>query len=163
MLDFSYVKTERDKAKRFSESIADAATNQRRLFDEDPNQCIGEDPLAGDETGPASSSTRLISDGSRKVCLLMFGQQVITLDGARLGQAKDLSERKMGILMSSISLPAKSVSKLAGAITKGIPGDRRTETLHVKRMGDTFLPVDPSSGKVIPDMKYTRQKGWEHA
>jgi hypothetical protein len=149
----------RDSSVKTLEGVSAAASNTSRLFMEDPNTVSPEGEGSMDD--PSGNGTRIIDDGSRKVCLLLHGYAgPTTAQGANLG-ALGRAERKMAVLLSSISLPAKSVKALGPAIAKGIPGDEYTETVGMVVRGSCLVPIGPT-GTDIPGMIYTRSKGWEH-
>jgi hypothetical protein len=154
-LPYNFLKAMRDADKASYTSIANAAANTARLFSDVPH-------ISTDE----ETSTRLVEDGSRKVCLVTAVDT--TLHGEPIGYPAgmwvDKSKVKKAILMSSLTLPPKSIGAIGPNIVKDVTGDKYTETVHMRKVSSTtWVPVDVTTGVSIPKMTYTQEKGWQHA
>jgi hypothetical protein len=156
VLPFSALKVLMDNECQRLQSLTRVNLNTGALFSAAPHIS-----LSDEERGPG---TRDITDGTVKACLL--SSPGVTLLGKPVGYPSgNRAETKRDIILSSLSLPAKSVkllgtSLLQGDDPKGIKGDKYTRSVLMKKVGGSWVPLDALSGKVIPDMYYNENKGW---
>lgn len=155
--NYNLVKKLKEDTRKKMVMQAAAASNPYRLFMEDPNEPIMDEE--GNPDDPSEEGTRIINDGAKKICLLFEGPGPVTVLGDNLSTLLR-HDKKMAILLASVSVPAKSIKLLGAAIDKGIPGDKYTDTVTMKIKGNSLVPI--LNSVEIPGLIYTRTKGWEH-
>ena len=153
-MQYNFLKERRDWIKNSEKDIANLATNINRVFLNMPQQYLSDSQAPIDD--PNETGTRIIDDGSKKVCLLNGNT---TIHGDSVEENKEAV--KFNVMLASLSIPAKSVKLLGALIVNGIPKDKYTETVQMIKIGNAWAPIY-NTGKPIDNITYTTEKGWCH-